>query len=252
MSASHRTTAAVVVAAVIILLAGCRSGHRTSASTAPPGRPSASAGPSCPPDGGTCLGDLAAGTHATATFQPAITYTVPAGWTNGLDLPSNVLLSRATDPVEDFYGGNGIEVMGDVAAAAQNCDETAEPGVGRTADQLARWVAGLPGVQAGSPRPAAVGGLSGFVVDLRLVDTWTKTCPFADEPVVPLMVVGDPAQFHPTRTFIAKGMSLRLYLLDRPDGGNLLINVVDIPDGIGFQDYLEVAAPIVNSMRIGK
>lgn len=252
MSASHRTTAAVVVAAVIILLAGCRSGPRISAGTASSGPPSASAGPSCLPNGGTCLGDLAAGTHASATFQPAITYTVPAGWTNALDLPSNVVLSRAADPVEDFYGGNSIEVMRNVAAAAQDCDKTAEAGVGRTADELARWVAGLPGVQAGSPRPAAVGGLSGFVVDLRLTDTWTKTCPFADEPVVPLMVVGDPAQFHPTSTFIASGMSLRLYLLDRSGGGNLLIEVIDIPDGIGFQDYLEVAAPIISSMRFGK
>jgi hypothetical protein len=138
-----------------------------------------------------------------------------------------------------------------VGAAAQNCDESAEPGVGGTAEQLAKWVAGLPGVESGNPRPAAVGGWTGFVMDIRLAGTWTKTCPFADDPVVPLTLTGDPAQFHQTRTFIAKGLSLRLYFLDTPDGGNVQINVIDIPDGISFKDYLAVATPIVESMRFG-
>jgi hypothetical protein len=34
----------------------------------------------------------------TVTFSPAITYTVPAGWTNGEDLPGNFLLQLDHDP----------------------------------------------------------------------------------------------------------------------------------------------------------
>jgi hypothetical protein len=136
-------------------------------------------------------------------------------------------------------------------AAAQNCDENGEPGVGRTADQLARWIAGLPGVQATEPRPATVGGWSGFVLDIKLAATWTKTCPFAEEPVVPLTQTGDPAQFHPTGMFLAKGGSNRLYLLDAPGGGNLVIDVIDIPGGISLQQYLPAVRPVLDSMRFG-
>jgi hypothetical protein len=249
MSAWRRTTAAVAAVVVVILLAGCAPGDGTTTDQPPPARPSATGGSACPPVRGTCRGDLAAGTYTSATFRRTITYTVPQGWTNRIDLPRAFELARIADPVENFYGSNAIDVMLDVGAAAQNCDESLEPGVGRSADQLARWVAGLPGVQASQPRPVTVGGWSGSVVDVSFVATWTKTCPFADEPVVPLALTGDPAQFHPARTFIARGISQRLFFLDAPNGGNVLITVLDIPEGIGLADYVAIATPIIDSIR---
>jgi hypothetical protein len=250
MSASQRPRAASVVAAVVILLAGCGSGDGEKADPAPSAQPTPSATSACPQEGGgTCRGDLAAGTYTAATFQPAITYTVPAGWANGIDVPRNFLLARAADPVEDFYGGNAVTVMTDVRAAAQSCEQTPEPAVGRTADQLARWVAGLPGLQTSDPRPATVGGWHGFVLDVRLAAGWTKTCPYAEDPIVPLTQTGDPAQFHPIGTFIPKGGASRLYFLDAPGGGNLMIDVIDIPGGMSLQDYAAVAAPVIDSMH---
>jgi len=245
MSASQRPKLATVVAAVIIL-AGCDSGDAVKATATPAASSSA-----CPAELGTCRGDLAAGSYRSATFRPPITYTVPAGWTNGIDLPRNFLLARATDPVEDFYGVNAINAMSNVVAAAQDCEEDGEPGVGRTAGDLSRWIDGLPGVQASAPRPVTVGGWSGFVLDVQLAAGWTKTCPIAEEPMVPLLQTGDPAQFHPTGTLIPKGGSSRLYLLDAPGGGNLMINIIDIPGGISMQNYLPIATPVVESMTFG-
>src|SRR5262245_62683962 len=105
-----RTGYVAVVA--IILLAGCASavdsgiyptpsavGSRPTESTAA----SASASPACDPRGGTCLGDIAPGTYTSTTFRPRVTYTVPAGWNNAMDLPTNFLLLRTDDPVVDFY-----------------------------------------------------------------------------------------------------------------------------------------------------
>lgn len=184
MSASQRPKLASIAAA-IILLAGCDSGDAEKATATP------SAASPCPAELGTCRGDLAAGTYRSATFRPPITYTVPAGWTNGIDLPRNFLLARVTDPVEDFYGGNAINAMPNVVAAAQNCEEDGEPGVGRTAADLSRWIDGLPGVQASPSRPVTVGGWSGFVLDVQLAAGWTKTCPIAEEPMVPLLQTGD-------------------------------------------------------------
>ena len=39
--------------------------------------------------GGTCLGEVAAGTHTTRSFKPALTYTIPVGWTNFNDTTGN-------------------------------------------------------------------------------------------------------------------------------------------------------------------
>ncbi|GIF52818.1 hypothetical protein DFJ67_1148 [Asanoa ferruginea] len=238
--------------AAIILLAACDSGQGAPIPTAqPPPQAAESASPAagCAPQGGTCRGDLAAGTYTTTTFRPAITYTVPDGWINGLDLPGNFLLSRTVDPDENFYGSNGINLMADVAPAAQDCAEAAEPAVGRTAQEITRWLAGLPGLKSTTPRSTSIGGWSGFTVDLTLADTWKRSCPFADEPVLPLTISGDPAQFHLTRTIAVKGLSQRAYVLDRPDGKNLLILVLDIPGGVAFDDYLKIAAPVVESLR---
>jgi hypothetical protein len=52
---------------------------------------------------------------------------------------------------------------------------------------------------------------------------WTRSCPFADEPVVPLVLTGDPARFHP---------------------------VLDIPQGIGFAEYVAIVTSIVDSMHL--
>lgn len=188
------------------------------------------------PDGGThaatgvalrdCRGVPARGWHLrrrvghrhvhVTTFRPTTTYTVPAGWANTLDLPGNFLLARVAEPVVDFYGGNAIIVMPDVAASARDCGEAAQPGVGRTADHITRWLARRPGLTVSPRVPATAGGLSGYAVDIRLADGWTGYCPFADDPVVPLTVSGDPAQFHPTRTIAARGTSQRAYVLDGP------------------------------------
>jgi hypothetical protein len=40
-----------------------------------------------------------------------------------------------------------------------------------------------------------------------------------------------------------------MYILDRPGGGNVMVLVIDIPDGISFADYLAAATPVVESMQ---
>ena len=80
-------------------------------------RPEQSAASTCPnPHGGVCLGSLEAGTHSTTSFEPNLSYTVPEGWTNGEDLPGNVLLSRTDDPEEGIWGGSYIGVYQNVRA----------------------------------------------------------------------------------------------------------------------------------------
>ena len=56
------------------------------------------------PFNGTCLGEVSAGTHSTSSMRPALTYTVPVGWTNSGDLPGFFGL---IPPGGDYTGVDG-------------------------------------------------------------------------------------------------------------------------------------------------
>lgn len=98
------------LALIALLAAGCSSGTKSTGSRTPKSPSSSSPAPStttsastpssttsepppCPnPEGQACLGALQSGTYTTTVFQPQLTYTVPAGWSNLEDTPGNFLL----------------------------------------------------------------------------------------------------------------------------------------------------------------
>lgn len=246
----------VAVALLVLMLLGvaaCTSRPSTTntTTTAPsPGPPPQTATPAaCPnPHGGTCIGPLAAGRYQTTTFQPSITYTVPNGWVNGEDLPGNFLLVRAGDPQEGIYGGNYVGIYRDAVAAAENCDERAEPGIGVTPQDLATWLTGRRGLDATEPQPVTVGGLDGVVVDVTLDKGWRTTCSFSEgKPVVPLIIGSGVSDLHHV---ILPGMSVRLYLL-ATETGNVVIEVAHVPGQGTFTEYLREVVPIVQSIAFG-
>jgi hypothetical protein len=124
----------------------------------------------CPNQNGGCLGDLEAGAHTSANFNPFVprntytyaygrlTYSVPSGWTNSEDGPDGYVL--ATQGASD---GTAIYAFSTALADSQaaGCPGTVEPGVGKTATRLAFWLTTLPGLVTTTPTPVTVGGLSG-------------------------------------------------------------------------------------------
>jgi len=92
-----------------------------------------------------------------------------------------------------------------------------------------------------------VGGLRGSSIDIGIVSGWTRSCPFANGvPTVPLLV----DQGTGLRWVIAGGERLRLYVLDLPDGGALIVDIDDF-DGSQLTAFMGVALPIVTSLQFG-
>lgn len=201
--------------------------------------PAIPAGPSafvCPPHGGACLGPLDAGTYTTSVFSPAITYTVPEGWTNGEDLLGNFLLQLESDP-------RYLGIYRNVAAPFK-CYERPDPDVGQSVDALSEWLTRHPGLETTKPKPVSVGGLDGVYLDISLAESWTVTCPYsAGQPVVPFIIGGGPSSLHHV---ILPGFEERLYLLAYEDG-NIAIEVG--PEGGSLDEYLEEVIPIIESLR---
>jgi hypothetical protein len=184
---------------------------------------------------------LPAGTHSSAVFQPAVTFTVPDGWILATD-SADYLQLRPVD--QDVLG---IHMFRGVQAASQDptCPVAAAPGVGTTSTELVTWIRGLQGLVVSSPAMVTVDNLRGSSIDIGIATGWTQSCPFANGvPTVPLLV--EPGTG--LRWVIAGSERLRLDLLDLPGGGILVIDV-DAFDGSFFDSLVAAATPIVKSMR---
>jgi hypothetical protein len=167
------------------------------------------------PFGGTCRGEMPAGTYTSRTFKPALTFTVPVGWTNFNDAPGAFGM---VPPDGDWWAvaqtgapTNRIGVWQRVAPTGSRCGEDAAPV--RSAAAYVRWLEALPGLSITNLKRATVGGLSGFVLDLRIRRDWTKTCKWSHglpavqylhgvSPTYPDMVINSNPQPFVTRLYL--------------------------------------------------
>ena len=152
-----------------------------------------------------CIGNLEPGTYPSWNFATApdpvngwdpvigaLTYTVPAGWTNSHDFaagywleptPWHDALVQAKGGIDDHDRpiGNGIYVMSMPSAAVQDAEparpELADPTVGGTADDLVAFLTHHPALDATPPQPIEINGLAGSIVDVQLKSAWTRSCP---------------------------------------------------------------------------
>jgi hypothetical protein len=187
---------------------------------------------------------LPAGAYSTSVFAPAIAFTLPDGWVIAADSGDYVALQPAASEV------TGIYVFRSPLAASQDvdCPIAAAAGVGATAGDLVEWIQARPGLVVGAPLPVTIGGLEGLRVDVRILDGWLASCPFADRlPTVPLFVSPTDPGF---RWVIAGSERLRLDLLDVPAGGTVVVDI-DAFDGSLMDAFLPDAARIVASMSFG-
>lgn len=192
-----------------------------------------------------CLGPLEEGTYMSQRFEPALTFTVPAGWNNPWDTRGSFDLWRpgwsdgSDDPSTPYYFDHpGLTLLRDVHARREGCSDRVEATVGTSALELATWVRDHPGIATDGPSPVEIGGLAGYQLDVSIAETWPKSsCHgweefMTVEPIQGAGLVGGAGEWYATS---------RLILLDLPDGGNVLIKI----DG----DQLDVAIPVVNSFE---
>ena len=180
---------------------------------------------------------LPAGTYTSRLFQPAVTYTLPAGWDNPADDATYLTVRPAGSEVA------GIHLFRDPLAAAQDaaCAQAAEPGIAATSVALAAWIRSRPGLMVSPSKLVMIGGLRGVELDVGIVAGWTASCPFADgSPTVPLFF-GSKGEYH---WIVVGSERMRLTLLDAPGGGTLVVDI-DAFDGTLIDPLVAAAAPIV-------
>lgn len=240
----------------VSILAGCGTAASTTAPTQAPGStapaataPSVSAAPSAAVPSASPVasavypawftgdrqgaGILAAGSQATRSFLPGLTFSVPEGWVNGgdevaiyglfPDTPANAAEYAASD-------GPAHEITVFRFPSPYWLCDAWEDHRGATAAEIVASLAATEAVATSEPVDVSIGGLTGKQVDLRLDPDWTETCP-GDEPTFDLA---------DTRT--------RVILLDTSDRGPVLINVSSLHSA-EHEAFLAEAMPIIESFQ---
>jgi hypothetical protein len=243
-------SASLVSAALLMLLAGCSSPSSGAAPSTPPAvvrsdSPSATDPPACPdPNGGTCLGPLAAGEYQTTTFKPQLSYTVPDGWTNMEDLPGNFWLYLQADGAGQSTprGGSFLGIYSNAHAAAIDCREAWQDGIGTTPAELVDWYQSVPGLTVSDPDEVSVGGLDGLQIDLAMQQ---GVCVLEDIPGTPLIIGNGVSHLHHG---IGEGMDVRLVFLEWGDAGNITLEITNVHAQHTATDFRAQVQPIVDSL----
>jgi hypothetical protein len=243
-------SAALISAALVMLLAGCSALSSGAAPSTPPAVVSSDSSPetrdsTCPdPNGGTCLGPLAAGEYHTTTFRTQLSYTVPDGWTNMEDLPGNFWLYLQEDEAGQSTprGGSFLGIYSNIHAAAIDCREDWQDGVGTTPTELVDWYRSVPGLAVSDPVEVSVGGLSGLQIDVALRE---GTCTFEDVPGTPLIMGSGVSELHHG---IGERMGVRLIILEWGGAGNITLEITNVDEQHTAAEFRAQVQPIIDSL----
>jgi hypothetical protein len=185
---------------------------------------------------------LPPGTYTSEVFQPPLTYTVPAGWVMYDDEPGQFELALEN---KDPY----IYVWRDIRAVAPNCAQEVNPDVGSSAVDIAGWLATRDGLDTSEPQPVNIGGLSGYVIDVRQSPDWVEACPFSDgQPTVPTIMGTSPLSGQVFWGTLIDD-SQRYYFLDLgEDGvnGNIVITA-EVCCGAEWDEVIKTVSPVIDS-----
>jgi hypothetical protein len=213
-----------------------------------------------------CLGVLPAGTYGSTFLdvrsEPGrvpsagafgqLRYTVPGGWANADDWPDDFSLMPAADyagpigePTDDQTTWHALYVQARPApVGGEPCSTNPASDAAVSAADLAAYVAGHPAVEATEPAPVAVGSLTGTMVDVRLRDDWTGTCPdlAGDTPTASLLAErsGDAWDWG-----IVAGERQRLIFVDVGGGATVMIGIDDNTSAARFDELVAAAMPVI-------
>jgi hypothetical protein len=209
----------------------------TAAPTSTP-QPSAAAAVTAAPSAGATFAYPSAilppGSHATASFLPGFTFTLPEPWILDGDSISYYSLfpdssANRAEWARTGNAGNGILIASDLERPYFVC-EAWEDNRGATAAQMVAAVTATEALATTGVVDVEIGGLTGKQFDVRLNPDWTETCP--DDP--PGFDLGDGRN--------------RVLLLDRP-GDNPLVIFVGSVHSADHEAFVAEAMPIVESFQ---
>jgi hypothetical protein len=237
--------AVVGLLVVVLVLGGLIGGPEPVVSPTPPPTPS-SPGPSVQPTPRGVV--LPAGEFASGQFSPAVVLTLPDGWTLEDNQPNSMTFVRPNAGYlvqgdNGLVGFDAIKLYARPIAGQPDGTIGGVEGVGTTARELAAWLSQRPQLTATAVTENTLAGLKAYVLDFQLSPAAGAFCG------IPCANLLDDGTGQEQYAFGIEGdWRVRAYLLDTPDGSTVMVTVEDT-DGLGFEDEIAAAEPILASLR---
>ncbi len=131
-----------------------------------------------------CHGPLEPGEYRWTFSDPTIDFTIPSpGWTWAY--AGRLRAHRRWDPAtrsKVCTSPTGSTSCTTRRSPRQDCEESSEPGVGRSVSDLVAWLETAPGLVVSEPTPVTVGGFEGMQLDIEIDPAWKRTCFFSEGP----------------------------------------------------------------------
>lgn len=159
----------------------------------------------------------------------------------------NFRLIADETPIEGLVTSDSINFLAHPRIAKRDCEESADPSVGHSVDDLVSWLESAAGLVVSEPMPVNVGGLDGFRLDIEIDPSWKRTCFFSEGmPAVPLVV--HEAKWGAYHLAMFPGNSMRWYVLDAGDDV-LIIDIDDGPENLSRDELFATGTEIVESFE---
>jgi hypothetical protein len=190
----------------------------------------------------TGAGSLKPGTHTTSYFRPALTYTVPAGWNNFCDSPGDVCFTPPGGNPGGVDSGKSdyLDVFTSIATSAGGGCPTNRRATIHTPEAFVRWLQHLKNLSVSRPAAVTIGGLAGYVVDIRMPRGWNQVCPgLSPPPFVETLTGRAPSPSDLSHGIGPQPQVQRLYLL-KYKGGTLGIELYALKGAAKLAAYSKV------------
>jgi hypothetical protein len=173
---------------------------------------------------------LAAGQYATEEFEPALSFTVGAGWVSIIPEASDVVaIGKRDEPLSV-----GAVNVGQVFDPSKPGETVAAP------DDMASWLQEHPHLDTEQPGRVSVGGVSGQQFDA--IASEPKDVEFCPEPCVPLFALSGGETF-----WLGKSEKYRFIVLDDVEGETVTI-IVGGP-AVEFEEFLPEAQKVLDTIE---
>jgi len=196
---------------------------------------------------GTCKGELGPGRHSSETLRPKLTFSVPPGWTNSTD---HTWVFGLVPPGSDWEPDAINNDLSDVIFIAtgisppkSHCHATTPSDI-RSPTAYIAWIDRNAGFEIANQRRVALGGLSGYVVDLKTKTGSAAICTDPPPPHYVPFAAREPGGFYQA---VSTHDAVRLYLLGY-HGGTLGI----MESRVGPGPSLDQLDSVVKTFRFGQ
>lgn len=210
-----------------------------------------------------CLGVLESGTQSSLFFDPfaeewgepitrhgAMAYQVPDGWANADDRTHFYTLVRADAYDEDYVDDcrdcpDALWIGASPQATTLDCSEDPDAAVGTSAEALAEWLRGHPGLEVTDGPAAEVDGRPTIVLDVAGSESYVDSCldPSHDVTHIPLFT-------HPGYTLGIRTGDRHRVMVVEIDADTAMVIDIDSLDQADLPALVAETQPIIDSMRL--